>query len=132
MASFDMNTRFDRVNRRSVQVSTGTYYTGRWCSIDANGYAAAANAGTINNYLIVLGNEVRPDAIASKSITLQYGENLYTLNTLGANDTITSGNFLSVDSSGDLIVTNTVTMAVAIAESTINQAASGLKIRTLV
>lgn len=132
MASFDIQTRADRVLRRTLPVSTGTYYTGRWCSVDANGYAAAPNASAVNNYIIILGNELRPDSIGSKSITVAYGDALYQLNTLGMNDTITAGNFLTPDSSGDLVVTNTVTQAVAWAESSCNPGVSGLKIRTLV
>ena len=132
MAYFDIQTRADRVNRRSFAVSTGTYYTGRWCSVDGNGYAAAPVAGGRNNYIIILGNEVRPDSIGAKSISVAYGQNLFQLNTLGMNDTITAGNGLAVDSSGDLVVTTTAGAIVAFAESSANLGVAGLKIRTLV
>ena len=133
MASFDMNTRADRINRRSLPVSSGTYRTGRWCSVGATGYAAAANASSPNNYIIILGNEVRPDSVGSSSITVAYGEYLYTLNTLGAADTITAGNYLTPNSDGDLVATSTITQAVAFAESTLaSLGAAGLVIRTLV
>jgi len=133
MASFDIQTRADRVNRRTLPVSSGTYITGRWCSIDGNGYAAASNAGSVNNYLIILGNEVRPDSIGSSSITVQYGSNLFMLNTYGANDTITAGNALKVDAYGDLVVASGTYSAVAVAyaETSVNQGIAGLKIRTL-
>ena len=132
--AFDILTRADRVNRRTLPVSSGTYSTGQWCSVDGNGNAAAANAGSINNYIIILGNEVRPDSIGSSSITVAYGEYIFQLNTLGANDTITAGNFLKTDSYGNLIVASGTysAVAVAIAETSVNQGAAGLKIRTLI
>ena len=44
MASFDINTRADRINRMTVPVSSGTFQTGRWISINSNGYAAVPTA----------------------------------------------------------------------------------------
>lgn len=133
MASFDINTRTDLVKRRSLPVSSGTYYTGRWCSMDANGNAATAVANSKVNMLIILGNEVRPDSIGSASITVQYGENLYTLNTWGVGAAVTAQDMLAVDSNGDLQLTASLSAAVAIAESTVaSSVTAGLQIRTLV
>jgi hypothetical protein len=133
MASFDINTRMDLVKRRSLPVTSGTYYTGRWCTMDANGNAAAAVAGSRVNMLIILGNEKRPDSIGSSSITVQYGENLYTLNTWGVGSAVTAKDMLKVDSNGDLIPTSAASsVAVAIAESTVaNSVTAGLQIRSL-
>jgi hypothetical protein len=130
--AFDIQTRSDRVNRRTLPVSSGTYITGRWCSVDANGYAAAANAGSMNNYIIILGNEVRPDSIGSSSITVAYGQNLFMLDTYGLACTTTAGMLLTPDSSGDLVACNTPGLGVAFAENVKGQGATGLKIRTLI
>ena len=134
MAAFDINTRIDLIKRRTVPVSTGTFITGRWIALDSNGYASTPSAGATNVYLTILGNENRPDSIGSNSVTVQYGENLYTLNTYGMNDTITAGQALKVDTNGDLVVASgTYTaVAVAFAENSVNQGVTGLKIRTLV
>jgi hypothetical protein len=132
MANFDINTRADLVKRRSISVSSGTFETGRWLTIDANGFAAKPSAGSPNVYMTILGNEVRPDSIGSSSVTVQYGENLYTLNTYGANDTISVGSWLQVNTYGDLVVTTGFSgNVVAIAENAKNQGVTGLKIRVL-
>lgn len=132
MASFDINTRMDLVKRRTLSVSSGTYRTGRWCTMDSNGNAASPVASSLRNMLIILGNEVRPDSIGSSSVTVQYGENLYTLNTFGVGEAITAGAYLGVDSSGDLVSVS-ASNAVAIAESTVaSSVTAGLQIRTLV
>jgi hypothetical protein len=132
MAYFDINTRADRVNRMTVPVNTGTFYTGRWISIDSNGYAAYPTAkGSRNVWLVILGNDTRPDSLGSSSVTVQYGQNLYTLNTYGQNDTTTLGALLAVSTVGDLYVTTTQGIAVAIAMNAKNRCAAGQKIRTL-
>ena len=132
MASFDINTRADRINRMTVPVSSGTFQTGRWISINSNGYAAVPTAkGSRAVWLVILGNESRPDSIGSSSVTVQYGQNLYTLNTYGQNDTTTLGALLAVSSVGDLYVTTTAGIAVAIAMNAKNKATTGQTIRTL-
>lgn len=131
MATFDINTRADLVKRRTVPVSSGTFQTGRWLTIDANGNAATPSAGSGNVYLTILGNEIRPDSIGSKSVTVQYGMNLFTLNTFGLGGTVSLGDELKVDSSGDLVTALTTNTAVAVAEIAKNSGDAGLKIRTL-
>ena len=131
MARFDINTRADLVKRRTVPVDTGTFQTGRWLTIDANGNASTPSAGSGNVYLTILGNENRPDSIGSKSVTVQYGQNLYTLDTFGLGGTVSLGDELKVNASGDLITALTTNTAVAIAEIAKGSGASGLKIRTL-
>ena len=131
MASFDINTRADLVKRRSIPVSSGTFQTGRWLTIDANGNAATPSDGSGNVYLTILGNEIRPDSIGSKSVTVQYGINLFTLNTFGLGATVAIGDDLQVDTSGDLIVALSTATAVAIAEIAKNDGVAGLKLRTL-
>lgn len=132
--AFDMLTRADRINRRTLPVvtDTGKFQTGRWCSVDANGNAAAANASSQNNYLIILGNEVRPDSIGSSSITVAYGQNLFMLDTYGLAVTTTAGMALTPNADGDLVQCNTTGLAVAFAENVKGQGQSGLKIKTLV
>lgn len=134
MASFDINTRADLVKRRTIPISSGlTFQTGRWVKLDANGNASTPSQGDGNVYLVILGNELRPDSIGSNSLTAQYGQNLYTLVTVGMNDTISAGDDLMVNAQGDLVVataTSTINV-VAIAENAKNQGESGLKIRAL-